>query len=51
MIAADKDSGNLEVRQDFAGIEGEDFAGIEDFDFGVNSDYGRKLPKKMEQFG
>ncbi len=33
-LEADKDPGNIEVRQSFSGIEGEDFIGLDDFDFG-----------------
>lgn len=36
-LAADKDKGNLEVKQSFSEIEGEDFHGIDDFDFGEQS--------------
>lgn len=35
-LNADKEAGNLEVKQSFSSIEGEDFIGIDDFDFGVN---------------
>ena len=31
-IEADKDLGNIEVRQSFSEIEGEDFIGLDDFD-------------------
>ncbi len=33
-LEADKDAGNIEVKQSFSGIEGEDFMGLDDFDFG-----------------
>lgn len=36
-LAADKDAGNVEVKQNFSPIEGEDFIGLEDFDFGESS--------------
>jgi len=36
-LEADKDAGNIEVKQSFSGIEGEDFIGLEDFDFGAIS--------------
>ena len=32
-MEADKDPGNIEVREDFAAIEGEDFPGLEDEEF------------------
>ncbi len=31
-LKADKDPGNIEVKQSFSEIEGEDFIGLEDFD-------------------
>jgi len=31
-LEADKDPGNIEVKQSFSGIEGEDFVGIDDFE-------------------
>ena len=31
-LDADKDPGNIEVKQSFSEIEGEDFIGLEDFD-------------------
>jgi hypothetical protein len=31
-LQADKDPGNIEVKQSFSEIEGEDFIGLEDFD-------------------
>jgi hypothetical protein len=33
-LEADKDPGNLEVKQSFSEIEGEDFSGMDDFNFG-----------------
>lgn len=33
-LEADKDPGNIEVKQNFSAIEGDVFIGIEDFDFG-----------------
>lgn len=36
-LAADKDPGNIEIKKEFSGIEGEDFIGLDDFDFGVHS--------------
>ncbi len=33
-LEADKDIGNIEVKQNFSNIEGEDFIGMDDFDFG-----------------
>ncbi len=31
-LEADKDSGNIEVKQSFSEIEGEDFIGLDDFE-------------------
>lgn len=31
-LEADKESGNIQVKKDFSGIEGEDFIGMEDYD-------------------
>ncbi len=31
-LEADKDPGNIEVKQSFSEIEGEDFIGLDDFD-------------------
>jgi hypothetical protein len=31
-LEADKDPGNIEVKQSFSEIEGEDFVGLDDFD-------------------
>lgn len=31
-LEADKDPGNIEVKQSFSKIEGEDFIGLDDFD-------------------
>jgi hypothetical protein len=33
-LEADKDAGNIEVKQSFSEIEGEDFTGLDDFNFG-----------------
>lgn len=38
VLAADKDPGEIEVKNDFSAIEGEDFTGIEDFTFDEDSD-------------
>ncbi len=32
-LEADKDQGNIKIKNDFAGIVGEDFKGMDDFDF------------------
>jgi len=36
-LEADKDAGNIEVKQSFSAIEGEDFAGLDDFDLGAQA--------------
>ncbi len=36
-LEADKDAGNIEVKQDFSEIEGEDFIGLNDSDFRESS--------------